>query len=146
MHSLYKKIIVGVVLLLFLGGCLAVLPSPRAYADPAPLQQLEDQAAQQAASSNACKNTKTSAALNNCLTQSPLVHDIQMIINFLSAGVGIIVIGVIILGGIQYSIAGDNATATAAAKQRIINGLIALAAFIFTFSLLNWLLPGGAFG
>ena len=74
------------------------------------------------------------------------MQDIQKIINFLSAGVGIVVIGVIILGGIQYSMAGDNTQATGAAKQRIINGLIALVAFIFMFAFLNWLLPGGAFG
>jgi hypothetical protein len=45
--------------------------------------------------------------------------------------------------GIQYSLAGDNATATGAAKQRITNGLIALATFIFAFALLQWLIPGG---
>jgi len=99
-----------------------------------------------AASSPDCQNTTTSTALKNCVTQSPLVQDIQKIINFLSAGVGIVVIGVIILGGIQYSMAGDNTQATGAAKQRIINGLIALVAFIFMFAFLNWLLPGGAFG
>jgi len=97
-------------------------------------------------SSAACQNTKTAPALKTCVTQSPLVQDIQKIINFLSAGVGIVVIGVIILGGIQYSMAGDNSQATGAAKQRIMNGLIALVAFIFMFAFLNWLLPGGAFG
>jgi hypothetical protein len=96
--------------------------------------------------SKACQNTTTAKQLNDCVTQSPFVQDIQKILNFLSAGVGIVVIGVIILGGIQYSMAGDNSQAVGAAKQRIINGLIALVAFIFMFAFLNWLLPGGAFG
>lgn len=97
-------------------------------------------------SSSACQDTTTDAALKKCVVQSPIIHDLQQIINFLSAGVGIVVIGVIILGGIQYSIAGDNAQAISAARQRIFNGLIALVAFIFTFAFLNWLIPGGAFG
>jgi len=96
--------------------------------------------------SSACQNTSTATQLNNCVSQSPLVRDIQKIVNFLSAGIGVVVIGVIILGGIQYSMAGDNSQAVGAAKQRIINGLIALVAFIFMFAFLNWLLPGGAFG
>jgi uncharacterized membrane protein len=73
------------------------------------------------------------------------VHDIQIIVNFLSAGVGIVVVAVIILGGIQYSMAGDNPQAVGSAKQRIINGLIALVAFLFIFAFLQWLIPGGVF-
>jgi len=80
---------------------------------------------------------------NQCLQKNPITKNLNNLVNFLSAGVGIVVIGVIILGGIQYSIAGDNATATGAAKQRIINGLIALAAFLFLFAFLQWLIPGG---
>jgi len=78
-----------------------------------------------------------------CLKKNKIVVDINTIVNFLAALIGIVVIGVIILGGIQYTLAGDNATATGAAKQRIINGLIALVAFIFTFAFLQWLIPGG---
>jgi hypothetical protein len=78
-----------------------------------------------------------------CLKNNTIVKDINTIVNFLSALIGIVVIGVIILGGIQYTLAGDNASATGAAKQRIINGLIALVAFIFTFAFLQWLIPGG---
>lgn len=98
------------------------------------------------AATKACDNTDNSTKLQNCVTQSPLVKDIQMVINFLSAGVGIVVIGMIILGGIQYSIAGDNAQAVSAAKQRIINALTALLVYIFAFAFINWLIPGGLFG
>ncbi|HEY5550162.1 MAG TPA: hypothetical protein VIK37_03145 [Candidatus Saccharimonadales bacterium] len=76
---------------------------------------------------------------------NPIVQDIQVVVNFLSAGVGIVVVGVIILGGIQYSLAGDNPQAVGAAKQRIINGLIALLAFLLTFAFVQWLVPGGVF-
>ena len=83
--------------------------------------------------------------VNNCVNNSQIVKDLQNIVDFLSAGVGIIVIGVIILGGIQYSMAGDNASAITAARQRILNGLIALLAFIFLFGFVQWLIPGGIF-
>ena len=81
----------------------------------------------------------------NDLKSNPIVEDINMIINFLAAGVGIVVVAVIIIGGIQYMTAGDNPQTVAAAKQRIMNGLIALLAFIFSFAFLQWLVPGGVF-
>lgn len=88
-----------------------------------------------------CTNSTDGAVDPN----NPIVIDIQLVVDFLSVGVGIIVVGVIILGGIQYTIAGDNPQAVTAAKQRIINGLIALVAFIFTFAFLQWVVPGGIF-
>jgi hypothetical protein len=88
-------------------------------------------------------NNSSDAGVQKCLKNNQIVKDINLVVNFLSAGVGIVVIGAIILGGIQYSLAGDNATATSAAKKRITDGLIALAAFIFMFAFLQWLIPGG---
>lgn len=84
--------------------------------------------------------------VGKCLDQSPIVHDIQNIVNFLSAAVGVVVIAVIIIGGIQYSLAGDNASALTAARKRIVNGMIALFAFLFAWAFLQWLIPGGIFG
>ena len=80
---------------------------------------------------------------DTCLNKNPITKNLNNFINFLSAGVGIVVIGAIILGGIQYTLAGDNATATQAAKQRITNGLIALLAFMFLYAFLQWIIPGG---
>lgn len=79
------------------------------------------------------------------LSGNPIVTDINQIVNFLSAGVGIVVTGVIIVGGIQYMTAGDNPQAITAAKKRITNALIALVAFLFMFAFLQWLVPGGVF-
>lgn len=98
-----------------------------------------------------CSNTLGSdgkvdqTKVQNCLTQSPVVHRIQQIVDFLSVGVGIVVVGVILVGGIQYIVAGDNPQALTAARQRITNGLIALFAFIFMSAFLQWLIPGGIF-
>ena len=85
------------------------------------------------------------AGLKKCLKDNPIVKDLQIIVNFLSIGVAVVVVGVIIVGGIQYITAGDSAEKITAAKQRIMNGLIALFIFIFTFAFLQWLIPGGAF-
>jgi hypothetical protein len=79
------------------------------------------------------------------LQSNPIIHDINVVVTFLSIGVGIVVVGVIILGGIQYALAGDNAQAVSAAKQRITNGLIALLTFMVTFAFLQWIIPGGIF-
>lgn len=76
---------------------------------------------------------------------NPIVKDLNQAVNFLAALVGVVVVGTIILGGIQYTMAGDNPSALGAAKQRIINGLIALLAFLFMYAFLQWLVPGGAF-
>jgi hypothetical protein len=99
---------------------------------------------------DSCSNTTTNGKVNqtkvqNCVQSTPIWHDIQDIVNVLSAGVAVIVTGVIILGGVQYTIAGDNAQALQSARQRITNGLIALAAFLFIYAFLQWLIPGGIF-
>lgn len=86
----------------------------------------------------------TAVPAQNCLKNSPLISDINAVVNFLAAAVGVVVIAVIIIGGIQYAMAGDNASATGEAKKRIINGLIALVVFIFMYAFLQWLIPGGA--
>jgi hypothetical protein len=122
----------------------------RAYADPAPLQQAENTV--HASASDPCKDTTASnglvsqAKVNKCVDQSPIVHDIQNIVNFLSAAVGVAVIAMIIVGGIQYSLAGDNSSALESAKKRITNAIIALFAFLFAWAFLQWLIPGGIFG
>lgn len=99
-----------------------------------------------AANSDPCSNTTTTDRLKQCVQTNKITQDLQTIVNVLSAGVGLVIIGMIILGGIQYSIAGDNPQATAAAKQRITNALIALFAYLFIFAFLQWLIPGGLFG
>lgn len=89
--------------------------------------------------------TVTDKQIQEKLNKNPIVKDLNTIVNFLSAGVAIIVVAVIVVGGIQYVIAGDNPQAVSAAKQRILNALIALLAFLFMYAFLQWLIPGGVF-
>ena len=66
-----------------------------------------------------------------------------LFINVLSGLVGVVVLGSIIYGGIQYSSAGSDPQKVQAAKNRIRNALIALFFFIFMYGFLNYLVPGG---
>jgi len=64
-------------------------------------------------------------------------------IKFLSAGVGVVVTIMIIIGGIQYSSAGSDPQKIAAAKRKIMYAVIALLLYIMLYGILNWLIPGG---
>lgn len=132
-------------------GTNTVPPCPKGQAHPAgskdckPIKKPADCPDGKVNVSDQTKCSPTDAQLSQSLSKNPIVRQLNNIIGFLSAGVAIIVIGVIILGGVQYAMAGDNPTAVSAAKQRILNGLIAFAAFLLTFAFLNWLIPGGIF-
>lgn len=93
-----------------------------------------------------CNNPNPTAnSLNSCVKNNPIVHDLNVIVNILSALVGVVVTAVIVLGGVQYAMAGDSPDAVSKAKQRITNGLIALAAFLLIYGFLQWIVPGGVF-
>jgi hypothetical protein len=70
---------------------------------------------------------------------------INPLINFLSALVGMVVVIMLIIGGIQYSSAGGDPAKVTAAKGKIMNALIALLAFFFLYAGIQWLVPGGIF-
>lgn len=80
-----------------------------------------------------------------CLNGNPIFANIVYAINIISAGVGVIVTAMIVIGGIQYASAGGNPQKVAAAKTRITNAIIALVAYFFLFAFLQWLVPGGLF-
>ncbi len=72
-----------------------------------------------------------------------IVRYLVEFINILTAIVGIVIVAMIIVGGVQYSAAGDNPQAVQAAKGKITNALLALVVFIFTSAFLQWIVPGG---
>ena len=76
---------------------------------------------------------------------NPITDMTFAIIRFLSAGVGLVIIGSIIVAGIQYSASNGDPQAAAKAKSRISSTLTALVIFIFSYALLNYLIPGGFF-
>jgi hypothetical protein len=66
-------------------------------------------------------------------------------IRFASVGVGIVVTLAVIAAGIQYSMAEGNPESSHKAKVRAREALIGLMIYIFAFSLLQFLIPGGMF-
>lgn len=74
-----------------------------------------------------------------------IISYIVVSINILTGIVGIIVVIMIVVGGIQYSSAAGDPNGVAAAKKKIYNALLALVAYLFVYSFLQWLVPGGVF-
>jgi hypothetical protein len=83
----------------------------------------------------------TAATLNsgNCKIYGYIVTAIRA----LSAAVGIVVVIMVAVGGLQYAASKDNPQATAAAKNRIKDAILALVIYIFMFAFLQWIIPGG---
>jgi hypothetical protein len=81
------------------------------------------------------------ATLNqdNCI----IIEYLVTAINLLSAVAGMAIVGSIMFAGYQYMSARDNPNAIQAARARIIWAFVALFLFIFTYGILNFLVPGG---
>ena len=78
---------------------------------------------------------------NNC----GIIKYLLIFINVLSGLVGVVVVGMIVIGGIQYSAAGDDPQKVQEAKKRVSNAVLALLAYIFMYAFLQWVVPGGVF-
>ncbi len=66
-------------------------------------------------------------------------------VNILSGAVLVAAVIVLIIGAIQYSASGGDPNGVKAAKTKITNVLIGIVAYIFLYSFLQWLIPGGVF-
>lgn len=74
-----------------------------------------------------------------------IVAYIVQAINFLSAMVGIVIVLVIVIRGIQYTASGDDPQMVSKAKAGIRDAVLALVYFLVLFAFLQWLIPGGIF-
>lgn len=98
-----------------------------------------------------CDGVKTSVlGENGCVEGtddgSAIFSVLNVVLTILTYGVGIAgTIGIVIVG-IQYMTAKDNAAQMAAAKTRLIAIVVGLAAYAVMWGFLQWLLPGGIFG
>lgn len=90
------------------------------------------------------ENSVTTTIDIGCTGKGNAIVDMLFaIIRFLSAGVGLVIIGSIIFGGIQYTSSRGDPQATAKAVQRIQASVIALIIFIFGYAILGYLIPAG---
>lgn len=74
---------------------------------------------------------------------NPILDALFAIIRFLTVGAGLVMIGSMIVAGIQYSTSRGDPQATSAAIKRIASTFGALLLFIFIYALANWLIPAG---
>jgi len=77
--------------------------------------------------------------------ENPVLDALFSILQFLSDGVGVLVVASIIVGGIQFTLSRDNPEAAMKARSRIQTSLVALIIFIFAYAILNYLIPDGFF-
>jgi hypothetical protein len=76
---------------------------------------------------------------------NPIIDMMFAVIRLLSNGVGLVIIGSIIVGGIQYTMSAGDPQAAAKAIGRIRATIIALGLYIFAYPLLNYVIPSGFF-
>lgn len=74
---------------------------------------------------------------------NPILDALFAIIRFLTLGVGLVLIGSMIVAGIQYTASRGDPQATAKAIGRMTSNVTALLLFIFTYAILNWVVPAG---
>lgn len=78
-------------------------------------------------------------------TSNELNGWLQLIIDVLSAAVGVAFVVSFIIAGYQYMTARDDANQVKAAKDRIVTLVLTFFVFAFGYALLQWLVPGGIF-
>lgn len=74
---------------------------------------------------------------------NPIYDYAKGFIRFLTAGVGIVVVGAIIFGGITYASARGDQSQTQKGIEIITNAVIALVIFLLMAAILNFIIPGG---
>lgn len=72
-----------------------------------------------------------------------IVDYLQLFIRFLSAAVGVVIVIMIAVRGIQYTAARENPQIVHNARIGILNAIMALLLYLFTFAFLQWIVPGG---
>lgn len=111
---------------------------------PAVLAQADGPATEQG--SEECNGISTSIIPCEGKGTEAIMNMLKFFLRILTTLVGIVAVGGIIYGGIQYTIARDNSEKTKEAIKMILNVVYGLVAFAFMVAILNFLIPGGIFG
>lgn len=77
------------------------------------------------------------------IKDNPIYVRLIEIINFLSVGVTAVTTISVIIAGLQYSFSRGDPSATSASVKRLVHAATALGMYVFGWSILNWLIPGG---
>lgn len=74
---------------------------------------------------------------------NPVIGLLIQIVNFMAVGVGIAVVGGIIWGAMHYATSNGDTNKIKQGKTIIVNSIIGLVLFIFMYTIVNFLVPGG---
>lgn len=130
------------------GKPLPAVASPSSVPPPLTLPESPDPSsgtANSCDSANPEERCEIKAECSGDLSQDNcgITRYLAILINLLSGMVGVTVVCVLIVGGIQYSTSAGDPQAAAAARKRISNALLALVAFGMMYGFLQWIVPGG---
>lgn len=145
------KLVIALTLVFSLAGWLGLaaqagaLPFPQTFAATTCDPETQDEVKNDKGEVVSCKPSADCEGEDLNAGNCRIVHWVVVFINVLSAMVGITVVIMVIIGGIQYSASGDDPQKVQEAKKKISNALLALVAFIFMYAFLQWVVPGGLF-
>lgn len=78
----------------------------------------------------------------DCNHGEAIISILNLVVNIMTIGIGILgVIGITVVG-IQYLTAGGDEGKTRNAKRRLSEIIIGLAAYVLIYAILDWLIPG----
>jgi len=79
------------------------------------------------------------------IQQTGLWRLLLLIINILTAGIGVMAVGGIVYGSVLYTSSGGSADQAKKGMEIITNVVIGLVAYALMYSFLNFIIPGGLF-
>lgn len=82
---------------------------------------------------------------NDDVKKSGVWQVLLLVINIMTAGIGIVAVGAIAYGGVLYASAGGSSEQTKKAITIITNTVIGLVSYLLMTAFLNFLIPGGVF-
>lgn len=90
-----------------------------------------------------CKDIDTNILKCDKRGGNPVMSLILQVINFMAIGVGIIVVGGIVWGAMLYTTSNGDSGKSQQGITTIVNAVIGLLLFVFTYAIINYLVPGG---
>jgi Type IV secretion system pilin len=85
-----------------------------------------------------------SSCVNNSAAQGgAIIIYLREVLQLMSSAVGIVIVLMLVVAGIQYITSTGNPSLVGAAKKRIMNALTALFLFMFMVLILQFIVPGG---
>jgi hypothetical protein len=89
--------------------------------------------------------TSNMTCVSNTAEGGAIFVYLKLFLLFLSGAVGIVVVLMLVIAGIQYISSAGDPGAIKAAKDRIVNAITALVLFALMYAILSFLIPGGLF-